>query len=873
MKVFSKFFLPLVFLCISFVAFAQTDSSVTTHANNNFQSPHTNFYTAAADTNLKGNGIKRFLVGKNYRREWTQPVTVPILNFKTEAGGLTPDKEGGGKETQGLHVTDSLGREYSLRSVKKYPERALPPEFLHTAEESLFKDGISASYPYAVLSMGVFSNAVGVPYLRNKLVYVTDDPALGKFRSKFKDALYFLEERFPNSISSGTTEEDNEKSLSTEKLFYKLQKNNDSKVNQLAILRARLLDNYVMDFDRHEGQWTWYSKDSAGEKIYYPIPKDRDQVFFVNQGFLTKFISGKSLFPQLQGFRARPKDIVSFNQTARNFDNYFLNELSEKQWSELTDEFLHQMTDSVIVSALLQQPEEIQQYSTPKIISALEHKRGNFKYDIMKYYRALAKTVTIIGTNEREQFNIKTNDDETVLVTVYKIDSAGNSSSIIYQRLFDPNVTKEIRLFGLEGDDRFIAEGGKSKIKIRMIGGPGNDTFINNGKKGKLLAYDVNTEDNTVKGMRNKISSDPLNNLYFRQFYTPNVSSVSPAIQLGSEEGVFLGLQFSAKTQGFRKEPYAMLQKISVTHSLIYPSFRVKYDADFVNALGKKTDLLIHSDVITPTVRTNFFGYGNNTTIALPDKNNIDYYHAHYDIGSFSLLAQRKFGSVFQVQYGGTFQYLDLRLRQNETTYVTQVMPPNASDAYHKKYYAGGELNLLLDLRNNPILPARGIVIKTYTKALAGLNSYSHNNTQTGGDFIFYTDFLYKDHIIIASDFGGGHNFGHFEIGQAQYLGFTTNLRGYRALRFAGRSAAYNNTELRIRLADVNLYLAPITFGILGFNDVGRVWADGEISSQWHDGYGGGIWAALENRIVATGTLAFSKEEKILPSVKIGFEF
>src|SRR5579875_1749164 len=129
MKVFSKFFLPLVFLCISFAAFAQTDSSVTTHTNNNFQTFHTKFYTAVADSNLAGNGIKRFLVGKNYRREWTQPITVPILNFKTEAGGLIPDKEGGGKETPGLHLTDSLGREYSLRSVKKYPERALPPEF------------------------------------------------------------------------------------------------------------------------------------------------------------------------------------------------------------------------------------------------------------------------------------------------------------------------------------------------------------------------------------------------------------------------------------------------------------------------------------------------------------------------------------------------------------------------------------------------------------------------------------------------------------------------------------------------------------------------------------------------------------------------
>jgi len=64
-----------------------------------------------------------------------------------------------------------------------------------------------------------------------------------------------------------------------------------------------------------------------------------------------------------------------------------------------------------------------------------------------------------------------------------------------------------------------------------------------------------------------------------------------------------------------------------------------------------------------------------------------------------------------------------------------------------------------------------------------------------------------------------------------------------------------------------------MSFGLLAFNDVGRVWVDNENSSTWHTGYGGGIWIAPIDRIVFTGTLSYSKEEKNLPWITIGFQF
>jgi hypothetical protein len=829
------------------------------------------FVEIAPNPELKGNGLKRFLIGKNYRKEWTEPVRVPVLDFRTEAGGLTVKKEGGGKETRSLQVEDSSGHSWSLRSIRKYPEKAIPAELKKTVAEELVADDISASYPYGALSMGVLSRAAGVPYLKDKLTYIGDDPALGEFRSKYKNSLVLMEDKEPEETRSKNKDE---KSIGTQELVYKLAANkNGDKVDQKAVLRARLLDNFVMDFDRHEGQWTWLSFDSAGRIFYYPVPKDRDQVFYTNQGLIPKLISSKERLPELQGFRAEVKHISTFNRTARNFDRSFLNELSADDWSKETDAFINAMTDDVIETALRQQPKEIQSYAVEGIIRKLKKKRKSFKEDIMRYYHSLSGAVAIVGSNEKEEFSIAAKEDGNVLVVVSKLDSLGNPSSESYRRLFDPSETKEIDLYGLENDDRFMASGGKSKIRIRMVGGPGNDRFIRESGSGKLIAYDVDFENNTVgKGIRNRISGDPLNNTYTRLGHNDNVVSAGPAIELSAVEGWLAGLKLKAIGRGFRKDPYSARHLFIVSHSLNSSSFHFRWESDFMKLSGR-TDLLIRGDMMAPTNKTNFFGFGNKTLIDESQHDDVKFYHARYDFGNFSLFARTSLRPWLTFEYGPSFQYLKLRRKENESKYVAQYFNPADQNIYHAKSYGGGIFRLGIDARNNPLIPTRGIVLNASARPLFGLNGYSSDVTLTSGNISFYTDFLAKNKIVLATSFGGGHNFGGFELGQSQFLGFTEHLRGFRPQRFAGRTAAYNNTELRIKLSDINVWLFPATFGIYGFNDVGRVWIDGEDSKTWHHGYGGGVWLAPFKRMVITGYVSFSKEEKALPWATIGFIF
>jgi hypothetical protein len=267
-------------------------------------------------------------------------------------------KIGGGKQTRSLRVEDPKGRQYSLRSIQKFiTGKTLPADLESEAAEDLVADGVSASYPYAALSIPVLAEAAGIPYLKVKLVYIPDDPKLDSFRKDFGNLLAYFEERLPEGI---------EKGYDTDEVAEKLKEDNDNSVDQKALLRARILDMFVMDLDRHEDQWEWAATDKEKGKQYYPIPKDRDQAWYINQGVIPHIVQWPWLVPQLEGFKSKARSIDRFNFAARNLDRFFLNSLTEEDWKQAVDQFISKMTDAVIDKAMAQQPPEVKHISSRK---------------------------------------------------------------------------------------------------------------------------------------------------------------------------------------------------------------------------------------------------------------------------------------------------------------------------------------------------------------------------------------------------------------------------------------------------------------------------------------------------------------------------
>jgi outer membrane protein assembly factor BamA len=233
---------------------------------------------------------------------------------------------------------------------------------------------------------------------------------------------------------------------------------------------------------------------------------------------------------------------------------------------------------------------------------------------------------------------------------------------------------------------------------------------------------------------------------------------------------------------------------------------------------------------------------------------------------------RKNFSPKVNLIIGPALQYYRLESDENFSRYITTA-PANGlvlSTLYAKQYYLGGYFALNVNTKDHPVLTTRGVTWNTTLRVLNGLNDNSYDFTQLRSDFAFFVP-LSKS-VVIASRFGGGHNFGDFEFYQAQYLGALDNLRGYRKNRFAGESMAYNNTELRIGFGQFTSYLFPSAIGMILFHDIGRVWHDSDPSAKWHSGYGGGLWISPMKRTVISVMYTASKESK-LPLIGFGWQF
>jgi hypothetical protein len=635
-----------------------------------------------------------------------------------------------------------------------------------------------------------------------------------------------------------------------------------------------------MDLDRHEGQWEWATRDTGKGKIYYAVPKDQDQAFFTNQGIIPFFVKKRWFAPELQGFEKKADNIKTFNKPARNFDRFFLNELTRETWSRYIDSFLTHMTDKVIEEAMTRQPREIRGFSYEKIVKKLKDRRRYFKKDMLEYYDFLSKEISIVGSNQRELFTLNKLPENRLHLTIHKIDKNNVISSKIYDRLFDKEETKELMIYGLEDRDSFVVRGGYSGIKIRLIGGPGDDHFVNEGTEGKSIrVYDVTFEENKFSGNEGvflkRITPDPRNNEYNRLSY--KYGYINPGVQYGYnvDDGLFLGVQAEAVTHGFRKEPFSTRHMFRAAHALRTSSYFFSYEGDFTRAIGQN-DFLVRGNLRAPVNVSNFFGLGNNTVYDKSRPGRDRYYRARYNTGDLSLLLRKQLQSWMRINYGIAFQYFDINRSENDDKFLGQNILSGVDQAtlYSPKMYAGPQFLLDINSKNNPNIPTRGFILNAGARSLIGLNGESNRLTQLHWDMSVFASFEPQAVAVYAVRLGVGHNIGSFEIPQAQYLSGTENLRGYRRNRFAGRTMLYNNAEVRIRLAEFSTFLFPGAFGILGFHDVGRVWQDGEANTgRWHTGYGGGVWVAPIRRWVVSGSLAFSKEEKALPYFSVGFRF
>lgn len=820
---------------------------------------------SASDKYKHFTAFKNFFLGRNYRAEWNTPVKLKVFNLRKEQGGFKIKSLGGGKQTKSLKLEDANGKEWALRTIDKDPEKALPENFRGTIGEAIVTDMVSASNPYAPFVVPTLAKAVGVPAAQPKFFFVPDDPAFGKYRELFANTVVMLEDRDPVA--------DNE-TKSTTKVINKLLEENDHHVDQRAVLRARLLDMMIGDWDRHADQWKWGTADTGKGKLYYPVPKDRDQAFFNSNGLLLKYLSINQM-PFLQGFRKKIKDIDGLNFVARDFDRFFLNSLSKSDWKEIADSFAVNMTDAVINDAVSKMPPEILPMDSAMIAKNLKKRRAKLEKNAVKYYKFLARNVTVGGSNEPEYFHLQ-NDSGDVKLTVYRKTAKSDSANIMYRRTFKGKETNELVLYGLNGDDKFeIDKDVKSSIKLRIVGGKGNDTFNLKGNL-KNTIYDLTTEKNVILN-KHKTDNDFSSNTsvldYSNKGYQYN-KFIFPIVNAGynAEDGLLLGLSASSKTYGFRKEPFATSQKLSTLASLSHGAFQTDYEGIF-NHVISKYDVVVNGHLQSPTLN-NFFGYGNNSVY---DKDkDLYYYRTRYKFVTGDIMLRKRYNDIFQLSVGPTYYKYWNDFDDNSKRILanpTPVIGKDSASIYTTKQYAGLKAKFDINYVNSEVFPTRGITWFSQFTALQGLDKNSNNTTEIESHMTIYASISDISKVSGVLRFGGARIFNDkYEFFQAKTLGFNNYLRGFRRDRFAGQGMAYGSGEVRFRLFRSRSYVLPGDIGMLGFVDVGRVWLKNENSDKWHNSFGGGFYFVPFNVIMISASIGISNEDKLF-NFSIGTKF
>ncbi|MCP4054178.1 MAG: hypothetical protein GY739_14205, partial [Mesoflavibacter sp.] len=251
----------------------------------------------AASDLYQADEVKKLMQGKQYRKAWSTPVKVPVMYLDTLFGGVTIEKEGGGKQTHSLKLKTKNDIELTLRSVNKDPE-ALIPEFAKTLGlENIVVDGISAQHPYAAILVAKLAEHAKVHHTNPKLVFVPKQNTLKHYNDKYGNRLFLLE--YETESKTNWTKENNViEILDTDDLQeLKLEQPEQLTVDKKALIRVRLFDLLIGDWDRHTKQWGWIVKQEKKVLKAIPIAGDRDNAFFSVDGVLPTILSDKNVVP------------------------------------------------------------------------------------------------------------------------------------------------------------------------------------------------------------------------------------------------------------------------------------------------------------------------------------------------------------------------------------------------------------------------------------------------------------------------------------------------------------------------------------------------------------------------------------------------
>ena len=829
--------------------------------------------TVEPDVSYGADTFKKRMLGAGYRDVWAMPLEVPIIDLDETGGGLRPIERGGGKQTTSLHLQGGDGHFYVLRSVNKSARLSLPEGFRGTFVNSIAQDQTSALNPVGALILPKLAMAAGILHTHPTLVIIPDSPTLGEYRDEFAGMLAQFERKPDEDQSKAARFGFSKNIVGTTRLIEQILEDNDNRVDERMYARARLFDMLISDWDRHEEQWRWAEFETEHGIRFVAVPKDRDFAFVKFDGPLNRLgrKTGNLILRRLVEFDEDIPDVLGLNWQGSKSDLRFTASLTRDDWIAIADSLRAALTDEVIEDAVRSWPDAVFDEIGPMTIHNLQSRRDQLPAVASDYYDLLAETVDIVGSDKHERFEVSRLSDDETRVVVHKTKKEGDIVRELYRRDFRHDETDELRLYGLDGNDQFIIAGeADDGILVRMIGGGGEDAFEDSSQirgPGTLTrVYDTVEDTDAELGSEGKsyLSTNPQINAYELRRFERHSTSPIASFDYNSDDGLFLGGGIRHARSGFRKDPYAAVHDFVLNYAPRNRAYNVYYDGLLVDT-WRGFDAHLEAEALAARDFRNFYGLGNET----PESNRA-LFRAELRTVSAAPSLRRELGGGSYVEFGPRAEFISVAPPSG-----LQVDDPRVGfteEDLVDTYFAGFQSAIALDSRDSTINTQAGFLWMAESEFNVGVGSTDERFARLSSEIRYYYTLPILSQLTLALRAGGATNFGTFMFYQANQLGGSDNLRGFRRSRFAGRSAAFGNAELRAKVLDFNIYLTRGELGVFGFVDQGRVWADDESSDIWHRGYGAGVWLTPFKLIVVTGSLGFSPEGRLF-DLSIGFQY
>ena len=439
------------------------------------------------------------LLGAHHRAVWAAPVRAPVLNLRTAvpgAGLLTPTKLGGGFQSISLTLVAPDTRPYVLRSLDKDPSRILPKIYRKTFVANFLRDATSAGNPYGALVVAPLAQALGVPHCNPRLFYVpTDATELGspEANERLRGKLVLLEQKYDGQLVCSPQLPTAQNFVDDEDMRKRLYADPRARADGQALLRARLLDVLIGDWDRHAGQWQWAELPDpahAGRLLYAPVPKDRDQAFFrISDGAVPWLMTRKFAVRHLVTFKTRIHDVQALTGQGRFVDQRGLGALTSRDFDRAARFVQQHLPDSALARAVRQLPPAVHALEGPRLLHDLQARRQQLPQVAHQYYLLRARRPTVAGTDQADRFVVQRTPDSTT-VSIY-CRSLG-PDSLYYRRTFLRRETRRLTLEGLGSNDMFEVVG--FGLPLVLHGGAGADVLHATTKRQLQFEQEANGE-------------------------------------------------------------------------------------------------------------------------------------------------------------------------------------------------------------------------------------------------------------------------------------------------------------------------------------------------------------------------------------------